>query len=93
MEGGRSFEDGNIGRLSVCPGGPGQGSPHRPEVPRLCGAMEHPGDVVNKAKLYDESMGQPGVLLAPKVIRCLVDYNTKMEKLLKEMQVLFYPAE
>ena len=48
----------------------------------------HSSDVVNKARLYDESIGQPGALPGPKVIWCLVDYNTKMEKLLKEMQAL-----
>ena len=47
--------------------------------------VEYPSDIVNKARLYDNSMGQPGVALAPKAIRCFIDYNAKMEKLLKEM--------
>ena len=45
----------------------------------------HPSNIVNKARLYDKSMGQPGVAPTPKVIQCLVDYNAKMERLLKEM--------
>ena len=49
-------------------------------------------DVVNKAQLYDDNMGQPGVAPAPKVIRCLVDYSAKIEKLLKEMRALLQPA-
>ena len=51
----------------------------------------HLGDVVNKAQLYNASMDQPGASLGPKVIRCLVDYNIKMEKLLKELRALFQP--
>ena len=47
------------------------------------------GEVVNKARLYDEGMGQQRVSSGPKVIRCLVDYNTKIEMLLKEMRALF----
>ena len=54
--------------------------------------VEHPSDVVNKARLYDESVGQLGASPAPKVIRCLVDYNAKMEKLLKEIQTLLQPG-
>ena len=45
----------------------------------------HPGDVVNKARLYNKSVGQLGALPAPKGIWCLVDYNAKMEKLLKKI--------
>ena len=55
--------------------------------------VEHSGNVVNKARLYDEMAGQLGVSPAPKVIRCLVHYNVKMERLLKEMQALLQPAE
>ena len=45
----------------------------------------YPGDVVNQARLYDDNMRQLGVAPVPKVVRCLVDYSVKMEKLLKEM--------
>ena len=53
----------------------------------------HPGDIINKAWLYDESACEPGASSALKVIRCLVDYNAKMEKLLREMQTLLQSAE
>ena len=46
------------------------------------------GDVVNKVKLYDKGMSRPGASPEPKLVRFLVDYNTKMEKMLKEMRAL-----
>ena len=39
------------------------------------------GDVVNKARLYDESMKKWEVVPTPKVLRRLTDYSMKMEKL------------
>ena len=54
--------------------------------------MGYLGDVVNKARLYDESMSQPGTSLGAKVIRCMVDYSTKIEKLLREMRILLQPV-
>ena len=53
--------------------------------------MGYPGDIVNKARLYDESTSQPGTLSGAKVIRCMVDYSTKIEKLLREMCILLQP--
>ena len=53
----------------------------------------HSGNVVNKTRLYDASMDQLRASTDPKVIWCLVDYNTKMEKLLKELRALLQPAE
>ena len=50
--------------------------------------VEYPGDVVNKAWLYDKSTSQPGTSLGPKIIRYMVDYSTKIEKLLREMRIL-----
>ena len=46
------------------------------------------GDVVTKARLYDESMKTSEVVLAPKVLRALINYSGKMEKLLEEMRTL-----
>ena len=54
--------------------------------------MGHPGDVVHKAHLYDQCALQPDTALGAKVIRCMVDYSTKMEKLLKELRALLQPA-
>ena len=50
-------------------------------------------DVMNKAWLYDKSMKKSEIVPAPKVIRCLIDCNLKMEKLLNELRVLFQPGE
>ena len=50
-------------------------------------------EVVNKAWLYEEGMDQSRASPRPKIVRCLVDYNTKMEKLLKEMQALLHSTE
>ena len=52
----------------------------------------YPGKVVNKARLYDESSKKPGTPSRAKVIRCMVDYSTKIEKLLREMGILFQPV-
>ena len=45
----------------------------------------HLGDVVNKAWLYDEGSSQQRTPNGAKIVRFLVDYNAKMEKLLREM--------
>ena len=50
-------------------------------------------DVMNKTRLYNDNMGKSDVAPAPKVIRCLVDYSGRMEKLLKEMRALLQPVE
>ena len=43
------------------------------------------GNVVTKARVYDESMKKLEVVPAPKVLQALIDYSGKMEKLLGEM--------
>ena len=48
----------------------------------------YPGDVVTKARLYDESMKKPEVVPAPKVLWALIDYSGRMEKLLEELCTL-----
>ena len=48
----------------------------------------NPGDVVNKAKLFDENLARNPVS-AGKVIPVLVDFAEKMEELLDEMRILF----
>ena len=45
-------------------------------------------NVVTKARLYDKSMKKPEVVPAPKVLRMLVDYSGKVEKLLGELCTL-----
>ena len=53
--------------------------------------MGFPGDVVNKARLYDQGLKQPETMSRAKMMRCMVDYSTKMEKLLKELRTLLQP--
>ena len=62
-------------------------------APKFHAFVGYPGDFVNKARLYDDSMGQPGVAPTPKIIQCFVDYIAKMERLLKEIRLLFQLAE
>ena len=53
----------------------------------------YPGDVVTKARLHDESMKKSEVVPAPKVLRALIDYSGRMEKLLEEMRTLLQYGE
>ena len=46
------------------------------------------GNVVTKARLYNECMKKPEVVSTPKVLRMLVDYSGKVEKLLGELRTL-----
>ena len=50
--------------------------------------VEHTGDVVNKARLFDANLAKNPVT-AGKVIPVLVDFAEKMEDLLDEMRVFF----
>ena len=51
------------------------------------------GDVVTKARLYDKSMKKLEVVPAPKVLRMLLDYSGKVEKLLGELCTLLQHGE
>ena len=46
------------------------------------------GDVVTKARLYDQCMKKPEAVSTPKVLRMLVDFNGRVENLLKELRLL-----
>ena len=50
-----------------------------------------PGDVVKKARLYDQGLRQLEIASGAKMIRCMIDYSTKMEKTLKELRSLLQP--
>ena len=52
-------------------------------------SLGFPGDVVTKARAFDECMKKPEVVLAPKVLRMLVDFSGRVENLLKEIQLVF----
>ena len=54
--------------------------------------MGYQGDVINKARLYDQCAKQPKIVSGAKIMRCMVDYSTKMEKPLKELRALLQPT-
>ena len=60
---------------------------------RLIGLLEehvrNPGDLVIKARIYDEAVAKIGGVTALKLIHICVDYSTRMETILTEMRVLF----
>ena len=47
------------------------------------------GDVVTKARLYDQCMKKPEAVSAPKVLRMLVDFSGRVENLLKDLRLVF----
>ena len=60
---------------------------------RLIGLFEehvrNPGDLVIKARIYDEAVAKTGGITALKLIHICVDYSTRTELILAEMRVLF----
>ena len=60
---------------------------------RLIGLLEehvrNPGDLVIKARIYDEAVAKIGGVAALKLIHICVNYSTRMETILAEMRVLF----
>ena len=50
------------------------------------------GDVLNKARLFDHGLKQPTTDSGVKIMRCMVDYGLKMEKMLKELHALLQPT-
>ena len=59
---------------------------------KVHGFLGYPGDVLNKARLYDHGLKQPTTDSGVKMMRCMVDYGLKMEKTLKELCVLLHPT-
>ena len=57
---------------------------------KVCGFLENPGDVLNRARLYDHGLKQPSTDSGVKMMRCIVDYGLKMEKTLKELRVFLH---
>ena len=57
---------------------------------KVCGFLGNPGDVLNKAQLYDHGLKQPSTDSGVKMMRCMVDYGLKMEKTLKELHALLH---
>ena len=48
-----------------------------------------PGDVVTKARIFDQCMKKPEAVSAAKILRMLVDFNARVENLLKEIRSAF----
>ena len=57
---------------------------------KVCGLLGNPGNVLNKARLYDHSLKQPSTDFGVKMMRCMVDYGLKMEKTLKKLHALLH---
>ena len=51
-----------------------------------------PGDVLNKARMFDHGLKQPATDSGVKIMRCMIDYSQKMEKTLKELRTLIQPT-
>ena len=58
---------------------------------KIHGYLGYPGDVLNKAQLYDHSLKQPTTDSGVKMMQCMVDYGLKLEKTLKELRALLHP--
>ena len=56
------------------------------------GFLGNPGDVLNKARLFDHGLKQPTIDFGVKMMRCMVNYGLKMEKTLKELRALLQPT-
>ena len=52
-----------------------------------------PGDVVTKARIFDECMKKPEAVSAAKILRMLVDFSARIENLLKEIRSAFQLGE
>ena len=46
------------------------------------------GDVVTKARVFDQCMKKPEAILAPKILRMLVNFSGRVENLLKKLRLL-----
>ena len=52
-------------------------------------SLGFPGDVVPKARIFDQCMKKPEAVSAAKILRMLVDFSTRVENLLKEIRSAF----
>ena len=59
---------------------------------RVSKFLGSPGDVLNKARLFDHGLKQPATDSGVKIMRCMIDYSQKMEKTLKELRSLLKPT-
>ena len=59
---------------------------------KIHGYLGFPGDVLNKAGLYNHGLKQPTTDSGVKKMRCMVDYGLKLEKTQKELRALLHPT-
>ena len=60
---------------------------------RVSKFLGSPGDVLNKARLFDHGLKQPATDSGVKMMRCMINYSQKMEKTLKELRSILRPTE
>ena len=60
------------------------------KVSKFLGSLD---DVLNKARLFDHGLKQPATDSGVKIMHCMIDYNQKMEKTLKELRTLLQPTK
>ena len=59
---------------------------------KIHGYLGYPGNVLNKARLYDHDLKQPTTDSGVKMMPCMVDNGLKLEKTLKELSSLLHPT-
>ena len=52
-------------------------------------SLKLPGDVVTKARIFDQCMKKPEAVSAAKILQMLVDFSARVENLLKEIRSAF----
>ena len=52
-------------------------------------SLGFPGDVVTKARIFDQCMKKPEAVSAAKILQMLVDFSARVENLLKEIRSAF----
>ena len=60
---------------------------------RVSKFLGSPGDVLNKARLFDHDLKQPATDSGVKIMRYMIDHSQKMEKTLKELRSILKPVE
>ena len=59
---------------------------------KVHGFLGYLGNVLNKARLYDHGLKQPTTDSGVKMMLCMVDYDLKLEKTLKELRSFLHPT-
>ena len=59
---------------------------------KVHGFLGNPGDILNKAWLFNHGLQQPTTDSGVKMMQSMVDYGLKMEKTLRELCALLQPT-